>query len=892
MSYDTSNNDVATEAPVGATVTVRPDRAPFPKLTREEATRLVRLYNPDISTAAVSGEVDNILRESKGDPSVVGDEGTSAGLYQHHLERLTGLKEFAAKEKGDWRDPDLQVRYARMEKERDYPALLKFQQTTDDPTAAEDRFKRIFEKPASVMWTHDASGQPVTGSDRFQFSDYAMREGARRGDLFYMTPQEYLDLSPELEGKPFESPAGRSLLRSFNKGEPIDEVPSLDVSVDGPSAKVTDQDGRHRALLAQQEGVEAMPVSISQTGEGEPKEIEGMSGKSMAFDFPKVEGYQPPKRDQSIGQRIAGMLMPSAEAAELWPGEEPQQQKAESWPGEEAAQPAAAPTQPAAPAEPADSTLMSLAKGASRGFGETVFAGQQLLGKGMEALGIPGGAALSEDARRRIAEQEQQAAADRAAHPIASAVGEIGGEVALPGGLGGLIGRGAGLGWRGLALLQGGLGGLLTPGDPEHFWRDKAIAGMLGAGSGAIAGKISNVLASVAAPTLRPFVKKLMDEGVELTPGMMKGGIAKRLEDQITSIPITGDAITAARQRAYVQFNRAAWNRALEPIGEKMPDNIPMGRAAADYVGDRLSAAYKRILPNVNVSANPADPAFRKFLGDLQSAAADARTMLPDAQFNQFERFVRSQIEQKITNAGGVIDGSTVNGIDSMFGSEVRGYSKSGEHDIRKLGSALGEVQAAFRNLIENQNPAQRDALQATRRGYANYVRVAKAASAAGTATNEGIFSPSQLNQAVRAEDNTTRHLGYARGKALLQDLSDAGQAILPNQYPESGTARRLMLGGGTFGLAELLHHPEILLGLGGAAIPYTPPVSKAVNAAVNKLAQMPAPRLQNALALAARGGGLIGAPAAGAAAGTRFTNIPSITVRPNQQLAPPGPQQ
>ena len=39
----------------------------------------------------------------------------------------------------------------------------------------------------------------------------------------------------------------------------------MDVKVDGPTATVTDQDGRHRAILAQQEGLEAIPVAVRRT---------------------------------------------------------------------------------------------------------------------------------------------------------------------------------------------------------------------------------------------------------------------------------------------------------------------------------------------------------------------------------------------------------------------------------------------------------------------------------------------------------------------------------------------------------------------------------------------------------------------------------------------------
>ena len=296
--------------PSAASMKVRPQAD---QLTRGDAARLVRKYNPDITDAAVQGEVDNIMRESGGKPAVPGDyeggKATSGGLYQDHNTRLTALKDFAAKEGKPWTDPEIQVRYARLEKERDYPSLLKLQQTTDDRSIAEDSFKRIFERPASVLWGNSAQGKPL-------FSDYAQREhdGRPNTDVLMMEPQEYLDLAPDLGGKPFESPSGRSLMKSFNRGEQVEAIPTLDVNVDGPTATVTDQDGRHRALLAQQQGVEAIPVAVRKTGEGDPKEIVGLSGKMMAHDFPKAAEYQPSQSSSAPKPGVS--LFGQAQAAE------------------------------------------------------------------------------------------------------------------------------------------------------------------------------------------------------------------------------------------------------------------------------------------------------------------------------------------------------------------------------------------------------------------------------------------------------------------------------------------------------------------------------------------------------------------------------------------------
>jgi hypothetical protein len=305
--------------------TERPEGTPIvrvkPKLSREEVTKLVRKYNPDITNAAVEGEVDNIERESSGVPgNDTGDHGTSGGMYQHHLSRLTNLKAYAEKQGKSWTDPEIQVQFSRYEKEHDYPSLLKLQQTNNDRSANEDAFKRIFERPASVLWQNNAEGKPVTEGDKFKFSDYAMKEFMDQPDtqIRFMDPAEYLKLTPPMEGKPWQSPSGRSLKQSIDKGEPIEQIPSLDVSVDGPTAKVTDQDGRHRMLAAQENGIQAVPVAVKGL-KGEPTEIVGHDGVPQAFDHPRgprQEDQQPQKEPISLLRQIGDAIIPRAEAAE------------------------------------------------------------------------------------------------------------------------------------------------------------------------------------------------------------------------------------------------------------------------------------------------------------------------------------------------------------------------------------------------------------------------------------------------------------------------------------------------------------------------------------------------------------------------------------------------
>lgn len=703
---------------------------------------------------------------------------------------------------------------------------------------------------AALASEWEGLGKPGgTGEKSYRFSDYALNEHKNRPgtNVVYMEPGEYLDLSPELSGKPFTNPSGRALLKSFNRGDPIEAMPAL--TMDGPTGQVTDQDGRHRALLAQQEGIPHIPVAIHQTGDGTPDEIRGMQGKALPNNFPP-EAPQPRSQPQeapprepialnpeepaqpSLLQRIGSAIIPSANAAE------PVNPFAQFAP-----KPPAAEVNPFAQFAPAkaepDSMVGSFAQGVSKGFGDTVLGGQELLGKGMEATGVlpAKGQALVGDARERLAAEAQKIEADKAAHPWATGAGELLGGMIGPAGIASKLAPAANALRSGAAA--GGVAGLLAPvGSGEDFWRDKLIEAGLGTTVGAGVGVAGNAISNaIAGKFVRPVVKKLMGEGIELTPGQMAGGVARSIEDKAMSIPVVGDAIRLARQRGYETFNRAAWNRALDPIHEKMPASVKMGREAAQYVSDRLDAAYGRILPNLRINSLQNDT---QFVSDFSRIIQDARASLPDAEFAHFEKLARAQLEQKLGPSGTTADGELINGIDSMLGKEARGYRGDDSHDKRKLGEAIGDLQGAFRQMLERQNPTYRDALREVRHAYANYVRVGRAAASTGTATHEGIFSPAQLNQAVRAEDNSTRKLGYMRGRALLQDLSDAAQGVLPSKYPDSGTTGRLLLAGGTFGLSELAHHPEVFLGLLGGATPYVAPVSKAANAAMNWLSQTP----------------------------------------------------
>lgn len=799
MAYD---DDTLVDAPSGDrprfTMTVRPDKATR-SISPDEIAQ--RLRQRGFSEAGAAGIVQNIKRESGFDPTKPGDGGTSYGLFQHHNERKTALEKFAKDAGKEASDPDVQIDFADHEMKTQYPKLRAQLAAETDPAKAEEAFRRVFERPKA---TGGYDSDPVVGTDQFKFSDYAMKQHAGKSgtDVVYMRPQDYLDLSPEFEGNPLEDRSAISLRQSAKRGEQIEAIPTLDLAVAGGSGKVTAQDGRHRALFAKEAGLDMIPVAVKRTGtKGPVTEIEGESGTILPYDFQSVPGPPP---------------------------------------------------------EP-DGAFMSAAKGAASGFGKTVLAGQQLVGEGLKAAGATNvGGAIADDARRGVANLSAEMAPDEAAHPWTAGAGDLAGSMAVPLGAVNKAVKGVTtLARIGKSALGGSIAAILNPVTEGDFWWEKAKQGGVGAAVGGVLGAAGASVGAAIAPKFRKPADLLMKEGVDLTPGQMAGGVTKRGEDALRSVPLLGSAIASGQRRSIETFNRAAINRALAPIGDQLPAGMLAGHAAIDTAATKLGDAYDKLLPKLHAALDPGLKA------DIVNVATLARN-LPDAEKAQIQRIIKDEIVGRFTG-GGVATGQTAKEIESELGQIAASSARSDSYDVRRLGGAVKELQASVRRMVERVNPTHQGELQAINAGWANLLRVQQAAASVGA--KDGVFTPAQLLNATKALDASRRKAGFAKGKALMQDLADAGKDVLPPSLPDSGTAERgmwAMLGGGVAG-GTALHNPFIPLGAAAAAAPYTKAGMSLSNAIMQRLARPPSPP-RNALAELFRQGPAVVAPAMGVA--------------------------
>jgi hypothetical protein len=301
-------------------------------------------------------------------------------------------------------------------------------------------------------------------------------------------------------------------------------------------------------------------------------------------------------------------------------------------------------------------------------------------------------------------------------------------------------------------------------------------------------------LARVPKAKIRPEVVALRKAGVELTPGQIKGGIAKTAEDAATSLPMLGTAIQEARGAGLESFNKAAADQALKPVGLRVPSSVAPGHDTVAWTERALGGLYDKATPNGPVVV---DDAMR---AGVESRLADITAdMTPDG-FKRLEGILDQRVYSRmraLNDNGGVETGAMTPEAFKRTISElgtVRGrFSASQDADQRAIAEGLSVVQDELRLAAARQDPKFATQKARIDEGWARFKRVQGAAASPGA--ESGVFTPAQYGGAVRRADKSVDKGAVARGSALGQDFADAARAVLPNKVPDSGTATRGMIG-------------------------------------------------------------------------------------------------
>lgn len=378
-----------------------------------------------------------------------------------------------------------------------------------------------------------------------------------------------------------------------------------------------------------------------------------------------------------------------------------------------------------------------------------------------------------------------QMAALGQAQPLGMAAGQIGGAITGTGALGALgrntAGRmlpqlmgGAGKAQFGRNLAAdaayGGIYGGVTEGDPLS----SAALGALGSTVGQGASKALG--AAVGGIARSPAVDRLRQAGVRTTVGQNLGGMARGIEDAMTSAPGLGEIVGARRLEGLQDFNRAAFNEGGAPIGATVRN---IGEEGVQELLNQAGDAYDSATAGVRV------PFDTQFIRDLMTAEK-AGAMLPDDLAPRFAKAFENRIMP-------LSQGSDMTGEQYQQAFRgLKGYrsetTKPGfEQDYRDaitlgMDALTGQMQrGGGQQVISGLGKADQ-----TYRAAKTLQRAVEAARNGSRSGEVQVFMPSQLNDAA-----TQAARKYGGGRQM-SELIDAGQSVLPSTIPDSGTGRRV----------------------------------------------------------------------------------------------------
>lgn len=376
----------------------------------------------------------------------------------------------------------------------------------------------------------------------------------------------------------------------------------------------------------------------------------------------------------------------------------------------------------------------------------------------------------------------------------------------------------------GAGAAAGAVSGGLAPVGEGDFWTEKAKQAGVGAAVGGALPAVMGAAARVISPNAskNANLQLLRREGVQPTIGQTLGGVANKIEERLQSLPLMGDMISKARGSANSQFEAAAFNRALKPIGQALPEGVS-GRDAVVHTESVLKSAYDDVLQRIG--AITPDAAFndkvislKKMVNGLVMPKADK------AKFTAALNDVKASLD-----GNGVMTSDAYKALESSLGADARKLAASTNIYDGKIAPAVRQLQAELRDMLNRQAGRHADDLKAVNAGWANFKRVQNAAAKVGA--EDGHFTPAQFQNAVRAMDKSKDKSAFARGSALGQDLGDAGKTVLGSKVPNSGTPERLFYGGGA-ALGASVINPMIPASLLAGAAAYTPAMQRFLSAA------------------------------------------------------------
>jgi hypothetical protein len=321
----------------------------------------------------------------------------------------------------------------------------------------------------------------------------------------------------------------------------------------------------------------------------------------------------------------------------------------------------------------------------------------------------------------------------------------------------------------------------------------------------------------VIAPALSAAAQRVIAAGGRPRVGQLMGGAAKTTEEKIAgTVPLLGDMMNSQQRASITQFNRAAYNQVLAPLNARVAADAAVGHEGFAAIDDYISSQYDRVLPHVTLDPVH-DPAFLAEFGPIEQEIG----LLPRDQ----QQVVRDTINHYFVDRlrEEPMSGTEFKRVESIISQRARNLSKNPNSSMwdHEVSSIYRDTLSALRNSLERTNPAYAGQLQPINQAYANLVRVENATGRIGA--KGGVFTPAQLLSAVKQTAQSRKQ--FSRGDALMQGFAEDWDSVIGNQYPDSGTAGRLLMSGGIGAALGAGAHvePHTAATLAATTIPYLP---------------------------------------------------------------------
>ena len=293
---------------------------------------------------------------------------------------------------------------------------------------------------------------------------------------------------------------------------------------------------------------------------------------------------------------------------------------------------------------------------------------------------------------------------------------------------------------------------------------------------GAVSGAIGAGLGKVLSRT--PEATALMQSGVELSP-YQRNLLTKSLGTGLSKVPVIGTPVQKAWDRALLSFNTEVFNKALAPIGAKLPAGA-FGTQAYNLARAKTDQVYEEILPNTVIKNT--DSLINK---------------IDNLQANEAQKALAKELIENIKNFG-PMTGNNVKAFTQIIKRKRNSFSVNRQDQIGEdLRAILSDIDNTFRTQLKKENPIFAAELSKVDRSYGmlrSISNVVEGKSQASGAFGTQPFQPMELLAGIKR--NSSGQL-FARGKAPLQDFADDAVKAL-GQRP--GLSFKEMVAGGIVG--------------------------------------------------------------------------------------------